>query len=671
MVNATTWTLEDDVNDWVKKQLESIGLVKNKTYTVESSMSPFMKEALQGSAKTENKTNFGKPDFQIEGYDVPVIFEDKLHTKKLIAETKDGIKLDDKSVSNYAVNGGLFYAQNMITSGKYEEVIVVGVAGDSEENVLLNVYYVFGSSTQPKLMLDYKTLDFLESTETFNEFLDDARLSEAEKHKILITTQAQLQKQAKALNVLMNNHNITAAQRVVYVSGALLAMQEVVTRDGRFQGAGLTPEDLQGSQMNMRRDGELIVNQISNYLDAREIPTRKLDLMMNSFVSAIQNDDDRDKPTSLDKNVSKLLSGDASVNKQVFTFIYENIFKSIDGTTGHLDIMGEMYSEFLKYALSDGKGIGIVLTPPYVTKMMTQILDVGMNSRVMDLATGSAGFLIASMAQMVDDANATYGRGTTKANEKIKDIKENQLLGVELNAQMFTLAATNMILRGDGSSHIEKGDTFQMEDPNLYADFKPDRLLLNPPFSYRENGMPFIEYGLRYLEKGGKAAIIIQDSAGSGKAIETNKAILKRNTLLASIKMPTDLFQPSAGVQTSIYVFEAGVPHDFDATVRFIDFRDDGYKRTGRGITEIGNPVALYETIVKVFKAGVHAKLGDNVDLWDLSAQVVDDQITDAGNDWNFEQHQVIDYTPTEEDFMKTVGDYLSWEVSQLLKAGE
>lgn len=670
-MSNTKWVLEDDVNDWVKHQLESIGLIKNETYTVESGMSPYMKKALEGSAKTERKTNFGKPDFQIGTYDVPVIFENKLHTKKLVNETKDGIKLDDKSVASYAVNGGLFYAQNMISSGKYEEVVFVGVAGDNAENVELKVYYVFGSSTHPKLMDKYITLDFLENKSTFDDFLNDARLSESEKHKILISTQAQLQKQAKALNVLMNNHNIPAAQRVVYVSGALLAMQDVITRSGELRGRGLVPEDLQGSQMRTRRDGELIVSQIANYLDARAIPDRKLELMMSSFDNAIQNDTDRDRVIDLDKTVAKLLPEKASVNKQIFTFIYENIFKSIDGTSGHLDIMGEMYSEFLKYALGDGKGIGIVLTPPYVTKLMTQILDVDMDSRVMDLATGSAGFLIASMAQMIDDANSTYGRGTTKATEKIKDIKEKQLLGVELNAQMFTLAATNMILRGDGSSHIEKGDSFNLDDPNLYEEFAPNRLLLNPPFSFKENGMPFIEYGLRYLEKGGKAAIIIQDSAGSGKAVETNKMILKHNSLIASIKMPTDLFQPSAGVQTSIYVFEAGVPHDFDKTVRFIDFRDDGYKRTGRGLTETGNPVAMYETLVKVFKAGTHAKLGVYSDLWDLNKQVFDDQITDAGNDWNFEQHQVIDYTPTEEDFMKTVGDYLSWEVSQLLKAGE
>lgn len=65
---------------------------------------------------------------------------------------------------------------------------------------------------------------------------------------------------------------------------------------------------------------------------------------------------------------------------------------------------------------------------------------------------------------------------------------------------MYTLAATNMILRGDGSSNIQKGNTFDTPE-ELYATFNADRILLNPPFSFRENGMPFIEFGLSRMQK--------------------------------------------------------------------------------------------------------------------------------------------------------------------------
>lgn len=115
------------------------------------------------------------------------------------------------------------------------------------------------------------------------------------------------------------------------------------------------------------RDGDLIVKQINNYLNVKKIPTDKVALMMKSFTE-INKDHDRDKKVTLDPIVAELLKKESSVTKQIFTYIFENIFLSIDSMSGHLDIMGEMYSEFLKYAFGDGKELGIVLTPPYVTK---------------------------------------------------------------------------------------------------------------------------------------------------------------------------------------------------------------------------------------------------------------------------------------------------------------
>ena len=661
----TKWTLEDDVNDYVKDQLEDLGLKKLKDYNVESSMSDYMKEALRGSAKTKNKTNFGKPDFHIEKYNIPVVFEDKLGTKKLIVKNKDGIKDDDKSISSFAVNGALYYATQMIDSDKYDEVVAIGVAGDSKDDVEIQVYYVYGSSMKSvKYMSEYKTLDFLESKQTFENFYKDAVLTEEEKHELLITSKKILNEYAGKLNKLMHNHNITAPQRVLYVSGMLLSMQDVVNSDGEKIQDGLTPDDLKGIQTDSKRDGKIITSQIKEFLKARKIDVDKQELMLASF-SEISKDKQRDELTSNDKEVSKILNKDSSCNKQIFTFIYEYVFKQIDAIAGHIDIMGEMYSEFLKYALGDGKEIGIVLTPPYVTKLMAEILNITEDNRVMDLATGSAGFLISSMELMIASAENKYGKGTTRANEKIKEIKQKRLLGVELNAEMYTLAATNMILRGDGSSNIQKGNTFKTPE-ELYTNFKADRILLNPPFSFEENGMPFIAFGLDKMEKGGLGAIIIQDSAGSGQATKSTKEILKKHTLLASIKMPTDLFVPMAGVQTSIYIFEVYKPHDCEKTVKFIDFRNDGYKRTKRGLNEIDSPTDRYQDIIKLYKAGKSAKVNEN--LWNIDEIYIEDFISDSGNDWNFEQHKKIDTKPKVEDFKKTVADYLAWEVSNILK---
>lgn len=662
------WTLEDNVNDWVKAEFARI---KQTNYTVESSMSPFLKEAIQKGvvlkrlsleeSGEKEKGKSWKPDFELETFNIPVLIENKLGISKLSATNGDKIKTDIKSVQNFAVNGAIHYAQCAIMSKKYTEVIAIGISGDNATNVKIQVYYVFGATDETyKLVESYTTLDFLESKKSFEEFYKVATLTEDEKHKILIDSQAKLQEYAKKLNKLMHNHAITAPQRVLYVSGMLLAMQDLADIK-----KGLVPDDLKGINLDNQRDGDTIVNQIENYLTLKEIPQDKKNLMMASF-KEINKDADRDKKIELDTIIGKLLPDTASVNKQIFTYIYENIFLSIDSMSGHLDIMGEMYSEFLKYALGDGKEIGIVLTPPYVTKMMTQILEVDENSKVMDLATGSAGFLISSMQLMIEYAEEKFGKKTKKSLEKIEHIKKHQLLGVELDAQMFTLASTNMILRGDGSSNIRKGSSFK-EPAELYKTFNADKLLLNPPFSYKENGMPFILFGLKNMQIGGKAAIIIQDSAGNGRGVESCTAILSQNQLIASIKMPVDLFQPMAGVQTSIYVIEhTGKSHDYKKQVKFIDFRNDGYKRTKRGIIEVDNPVQRYNDIIEIYKNGATANVSDK--LWNLKQTVVMSVITDKGNDWNYDQYQKIDTKPTLQDFKKTVGDYLAWEVSNLLK---
>ncbi len=663
--DSMIYRLEEHVNDWVKAQFERLNLKNQKDYYTESAIPDYLKEALKGRAKTESKTNFGKPDFSLTKYNqAPVIIENKLGLKKLIAETKEGIKFDEKSVNDYAVNGAIYYATGVIASGKYHEAIAIGIAGDSDDNIEIKVFYVYGSGEHShKFLGEITTLDFLENQKTFDEFYNDATLTEDEKHEILIDSQAKLQSYAKSLNKLMHNHNITAPQRVLYVSGMLLSMQDVVDAKGNKIQDGLMPIDLKGIQTESKRDGVQIVNQIKEFLTAREIPTDKQNLMLASF-SEISKDAQRDETTALDVAVSKLLKENASSNKQIFTFIYHNIFLSIDAMAGHLDIMGEMYSEFLKYALGDGKEIGIVLTPPYVTKMMATLLNVDKNSKVMDLATGSAGFLISAMEIMIQDVENKYGKKTSEANIAVEKIKKTQLLGVELNAEMFTLAATNMILRGDGSSNIQKGNTFSTPE-DLYSKFNANKLLLNPPFSYDENGMPFIAFGLDKMEIGGLGAIIIQDSAGSGKAVATNKKILKKHTLKASIKMPTDLFQPMAGVQTSIYIFEAHKPHDYEQTVKFIDFRNDGYKRTSRALQEIDEPAKRYSDIIKIYKAGKSARVEAS---WNLNEVYVEDFINETGANWNFDQHKIIDSKPTLADFKKTVSNYLAWEVSNILK---
>ena len=163
---------------------------------------------------------------------------------------------------------------------------------------------------------------------------------------------------------------------------------------------------------------------------------------------------------------------------------------------------------------------------------------------------------------------------------KSAKIKSEQLLGLELLPSVYMLAILNMILMGDGSSNILNKDSLKDFEGNYgfgktENKFPANAFVLNPPYSAKGNGMNFVEKALAMMDKG-YAAIIIQNSAGSGKAVEYNKKILKRNTLLASIKMPIDLFIGKSSVQTNIYVFRINESHKKDDIVKFIDFSNDG-----------------------------------------------------------------------------------------------
>lgn len=99
----------------------------------------------------------------------------------------------------------------MIDSDKYDEVIAIGVAGNSEDDVEIKIYYVYGSSMKSiKHMSEYTTLDFLENESSFGNFYKDVVLTEEEKQELLITSKKALNEYAGKLNKLMHNHNITA-----------------------------------------------------------------------------------------------------------------------------------------------------------------------------------------------------------------------------------------------------------------------------------------------------------------------------------------------------------------------------------------------------------------------------------------------------------------------------
>lgn len=641
------------VDNYVRNKLVELGAVEGDESNKSKGDSTWyeknvMPDRLRMSLKDGSKKGKGAgyPDFALtykHFNNLVVLIENKWGLNKLDSVDEDGKLLKtSESVQNFAVNGALHYANKVIESNLYDEVYAIGISGEKIGTKLELAMRVFLVRKDEIMEISVDTLDSF-SNKKFTKFHNENKMSEIQKHQLLDKAHEDLSKKSKELNKLLNNNNIDTDNRITYVSGMLLAMKD-----------GLIPSSLLGNEPSRNdSDGKKIYDAIDNYLRSRNIPDEKRNLMMDTFTN-IKVDADRDRMREL----SGQNKSTDSINKEIFDFIYHNVFLNIQDAS-HLDSIGELYSRFLQYATGSGSDLGIVLSPPYCTKLMNQLIDVNKDSKVIDLCTGSGGFIVSALTQMIEDATDSI-HNMDELKLKLESIKRDQIRACELNPKMYTLAATNMILRGDGSAGIFKGDAFSESLGSYLSGYGADRALLNPPFSYSENGMPFALRALDFLEKDGLLSIIIQDSAGTGKAIKTNKQILSRHTLLGSIKMSSDLFMPNAGVQTSIYVLKAGVPHDIKRTVRFIDFSDDGYKRTKRGTRKVGNPDQKYQDILEVWKYGSAADV-EGID-------VIDDVITLNGDDWNYNQHRKIDTTPTEDDFLKVVGDYLQFELSQVLK---
>ncbi len=198
-------------------------------------------------------------------------------------------------------------------------------------------------------------------------------------------------------------------------------------------------------------------------------------------------------------------------------FLYNKIFKSIKYTSSSEDYLGRFYGEFMSYSGGDGQTLGIVLTPKHITELFCEILDIKKEDVVLDPCCGTAGFLIAAMHYMLQSVIKEKGLKTRKEIEDdpdIKSIRKNQLHGIELQPYMFTIATTNMILRGDGKSNLIN-ENFLKQDSNKLQLKQPTVGMMNPPYSQgsKKNSdlyeICFTEHLLNSLVAGGRRAVIV------------------------------------------------------------------------------------------------------------------------------------------------------------------
>ena len=599
----------------------------------------------------------------------PILIEYKGYKDKLVKLDSEGKvanktaknQPDFKNINSYAVNGAVHYANALLHYTSYTDIIAIGMTGFKDDSGNLEyeigVYYVSKSNFGiGQKVDDYTDFSFLKKT-NFDKFIDKVkklRLTQDEIERLKEQREQEINTSLVKLNndIYQNEKGLSERDRVYLVAASIIATLGV---PGKV--AALEKQELKSSTEEENRDGDIILRKIKAFLNEKNLPQEKRELIVRTLQNTLTTD-----------NINKVENGESQL-KRVFTKIVDDlgIYYKIGLTT---DFTGKLFNEMYSWlGFSQDKLNDVVLTPAYVATLLARLARVNMDSYVWDFATGSAGLLVASMNEMLNDAKDKI-KSPDKFAIKSAEIKANQLLGLEILSEVYMLAILNMILMGDGSSNILNKDSLK-EFNGHYGfgktdeKFPADAFVLNPPYSAPGNGMIFVEKALSMMSKG-YAAIIIQNSAGSGKATEYNKKILKHSTLLASIKMPIDLFIGKSSVQTNVYVFRVGEAHQKDDTVKFIDFSVDGYTRTNRkkascNLRDTDHAKERYAELIDLVRFG-KSKLNIFTEKEYYEGKIDPEN----GADWN--QTAPIDIKPTLEDFKKTVSDYLAWEVSNLLK---
>ncbi|PLY09657.1 MAG: SAM-dependent methyltransferase [Arcobacter sp.] len=590
--------------------------------------------------KTASKGGTGKvgfPEYVGVVKDFILVIENKASVDKHI-KLKDKVISDNvKDIKDYAVNGALFYGKHLVENTTYNKVIAFGISGDEKKHKISPLFI-----DETKF---YRELPEVESLISFNKdnideyYVREVLQEETDKEKEL----SEILKDASDLHEDLRNYgNLKDIHKPIIVSGILLALRETEFKN-------FSIEDLTGDEINT--DGDKIYHAIeSNLRRSKVSPEVKRDKILSQF--------------GMFKSEQVLNEINDTLNKTPLKhyteFLNKKIYKSIKYSKSSEDYIGRFYGEFMSYSGGDGQTLGIVLTPKHITDLFCELVNIKTEDIVLDPCAGTAGFLIAAMHHMLIQTD----------NENVKkSIRQKQLHGIEQRADMFTIATTNMILRGDGKSNLINENFLKQEPSKLQLATEATVGMMNPPYSQGSKQNPdlyeisFTEHLLDSLVEDGRAIVIIPQSSMTGKTKEEQSIkenILKKHTLEGVITLNKDTFY-GVGTMPCIAVFTTGTPHPKDKISKFIDYREDGFKVSPHiGLVETEQAKDRKQHLLDVWFDRIEAETKFCVNT-----------TVEAEDEWLHSFYYFNDEIPTEEDFEKTIGDYLTFEFSMIMQNRE
>jgi len=298
-----------------------------------------------------------------------------------------------------------------------------------------------------------------------------------------------------------------------------------------------------------------------------------------------------------------------------------NLFlKEINGFNyDHSENLGDAFEYLLSILGSQGDA-GMFRTPRHIIDFIVAAVDPKKDETICDPACGTAGFLISAFKHILKE---------NKEKSLTPDERKNLMdhfVGYDISPDMVRLSKVNLYLHGFPNPTIFEYDTLSSEE-KWEDNF--DVMLANPPFMSPTGGIRphkrfsvqanrsevlFVDYILEHLRPNGRAGIIVPEGIifSSTTAYKALRKLLIEDGLLAVVSLPAGVFNPYAGVKTSILLFDNGLAKK-TKEILFLKIQNDGYDLGAqrREIDKNDLPQAL--EIIKEYKTALlaHRSLGE------------------------------------------------------------
>ena len=446
-------------------------------------------------------------------------------------------------------------AQYYVINNKiHKDIVGIAISGQSTDDIRITYYLKLNEKTD---IVSFPQTNVFMSLAAIKKQYTKSKYGESVTTEALITV-------LKDLNKRFNNENkIRDTDRSLFFSGLMIAL-----KNNNFRST------YKSIQAPSRQE---VATTKATVLEAHNLNKAILEAITTELESKINN---LSKEFSWRDKFSFIKNVDYSLDeyKRIIGIIEEKIFYPFQNEEKQ-DILGRAYKIFLSRAGKvDNKNI--ILTPDHIKELMVRLARLSVDDVVLDTCAGSGGFLMEAMETMIALANG---------DEKIiTEIKENQLIGFEIDSVLFALACSNMFLHGDGRTNLlyrsslldeTQGGIVNNNDKELLEFIKskkPTRVIINPPYE-NNNPIKFTIQAINYLEPGGKLVIIMPTPTLTHNQGGLTEKLLSMAKLEYVIKMPNKLFsEQKRSVNTSVFGFTK-TPHIQNDDVLFYNLEDDGF----------------------------------------------------------------------------------------------